>query len=587
MNPANINYLWSEILVEELVRNGVRRFVISPGSRNSPLVLAAANHAEAETTVHTDERGAAFYAQGYAKSGGKAAALIATSGTAVANFYPAVCEASQSAIPMILLTADRPVELRDTGAPQTMKQANIYGDYVRWSLDLPCPTTEIKPQFVLTTVDQAVHRATRSPAGPVQLNCQFREPLAPQGSGEDFTNYMRPLDQWEKSDRPFTEYSVPKLRINPEELEEIIDKIAHSKRGLIVGGPMPAFAKRENIRQIAARLKMPVLADVASGLRFGRGVAENVMAHYDYVLREEAFCENNLPDLVLHFGGMPTSTPLNRYLKKSSPEYIYVNNTPFRQDPLHQVTRRLEMEPDEFCKLLADRNVDSASDLLPDFQKAERIAAETLGSLLSAEQGCSELGIARSIINNLPENHNLYLANSMPIRDADASGLKRDAAMQVGFNRGVNGIDGTLASAAGFAAGNGRPTTALLGDLALLHDLNSLLLVRNSGFPITVVVLNNNGGGIFSFLPIAEKNPHFEEFFGTPQNVTFEHAAAQFGLDYHKPHSMAEFEAVYREAVSVHKSALIEIQTERNANREAHKRIWQRVNDAINGTLHG
>lgn len=587
MDSPNINYIWSDILIEELVRNGITRFVISSGSRNSPLVIAAAKNPKCETIVHTDERGAAFYALGYAKSSGKPPVLIATSGTANANYYPAVIEASQSALPMILLTADRPIELRDTGAPQTMNQVALYGKYVRWSFDFPAPSMEIEPQFVLTTVDQAVYRSLRAPSGPVHLNCQFREPLAPLATEDNLSDYTTSLAQWQSDDKPHTKYLTPTVRTTKGEIDEIAAKISSSKNGLMVAGPMHAFSQKDHILAVAEKLGIPLLADVGSGLRFDKQASNNILTHYDYILRTPEFLDKFKPDLVIHLGGLPVSNMLNTFLKNSNPKYIYVNDTPFRQDSFHQVNLRVEMDPNTFCKMLIEKEIKANSQLLQLVKNADLIAQQALEKIYEENKTQNELAVARYVIQNLPENHNLFVGNSMPIRDADGTGLKRDVSIHVGVNRSVNGIDGIIASAVGFAAGNKKSTTLLLGDLSMLHDLNSLLLVRNSKTPIFLVVLNNNGSAIFSYLPIAQDNDYFEEFFATPNNITFEHAARQFDLDYFHPTSIAEFEQAFLKSIISDKSTIIEVQTDREASFQNHKKTWEQVSASIIASIHG
>lgn len=577
LNPPNLNYLWGELIIEELVRNGVDQFVISPGSRNAPLVMAAAQNPKAKSTIHTDERGAGFFALGYARSSHKPAVLIATSGTANANYFPAVAEACQSATPLLLLTSDRPVELWETGALQTMDQSSLYGKYVRWFFDFPAPQLEISPRFVLTTIDQAVHRANGHPCGPVQLNCQFREPLSPIESGIDFSGYLQTISGWRQAEKPYTIYSESRSRISGTELSQIREIAGGSRRALIVAGPMADSRGNSNILRAAERLQWPVLADLASGLRFAPEPAQNVLALHDYLLRNTRFAEKVKPDLIVHFGGPPASKLLSQFLARSQSEYIYIDDSPQRMDPDHVVSRRVVMGPADFFDLLLEQDLAAPSGLLDVFKRGEEIAAAALDAFIRAQETCSELSTARLIIKNLPSGHNLFLANSMPIRDAEGSGIKREASIQTGCNRGVSGIDGSVASAAGFASGNGRPTTLILGDLAMLHDLNSLLLARNSHSQIIIVVLNNNGGGIFSFLPIASENPHFENFFATPNNLTFEKAASLFDLSYHCPSTNRDFEMLYLETLSSSKSALIEVKTEREANRRQHQRVWQNV----------
>lgn len=584
MNFANINYVWSNLLIEELVRNGIEQFVISPGSRNSPLVLAAAGNRKAKTSVHFDERGAAFFALGTAKSAGKPSVLISTSGTAAANYLPAITEANLASLPLIVLTADRPIELRDSGAHQTMKQTDLYGQHVKWSFDLPAPTTEIEANFVLTTVDLAVYQSLRPPAGPVQLNCQFREPLTPEVGSEDFTNYLSPLQNWLNGKKPFTGYQHSVFSTPAQDLKDIFAELKSSQHGLVIIGPLHPYSSKENIYSFISQLNWPVFIDIASGLRFG-GCFKNVFIHYEYFLRSEKFLNKVKPDFILHLGGLPRAKVLNNFIKTSGAKYLCVQNTPFRQDPFHQIDFRIEMAPERFCEILLKQKIQMKSSLLLDIQKAERIAANKLAHFLSCAENCFELAVIRGIVETIPADDNLFLANSMPIRDADACGICRSDKIHVGVNFGVNGIDGTMASAAGFATGNQKSTTVILGDLAFLHDLNSLQLAKHSKAPIIAVVLNNNGGGIFSFLPVADYQDFFENYFGTPHNLSFEGAANFFELSYSNPQNLSEFLSTYKNALGSKQSWIIEIKNDRATNYKAHQKIWSEIIKAIDFDL--
>jgi 2-succinyl-5-enolpyruvyl-6-hydroxy-3-cyclohexene-1-carboxylate synthase len=580
LNFPNINYVWSNLLVEELVRNGIEHLVISPGSRNSPLVIAAAENKKINKTVHLDERGAAFFALGIAKSTGKPAALIATSGTAAANYLPAIAEANLSAIPLLVLTADRPIELRDTGAHQTMIQTDLYGKRVKWSFDLPAPTTEIEPNFILTTIDQAIYHSLRQPSGPVHINCQFREPLAPESNSEDFSNYLTPLQKWFHNNIPLTNYLKTDVSVSEPNLEEMIEEIKSSKNGLVVIGPLLPFLPQKNIRLLLSQLNWPVIVDIASGLRFG-GNRQNMLIHYEYFLRSEHFIKEVKPDFILHLGGIPRSKVVNNFIKASTAKYLLVQNTPFRQDPFHQVDVRLEMSPDKFGKYLVENNIHMESKLVSPFFKVEKTAAKKLEQILSSEGNWFELAVIRSLLENVPANHNLFLSNSMPIRDADACGIYLNENVDFAVNFGVNGIDGTIASAVGFALGNQKPTTVILGDLAFLHDLNSLQFVKNSKIPVVIFVLNNNGGGIFSFLPIAKYQENFENFFGTPHNLEFQKAASLFGLEYHKPENLSELISYYRDTLKSKQSCIIEIKSDRQSNYQMHQKNWTEITNAV------
>jgi 2-succinyl-5-enolpyruvyl-6-hydroxy-3-cyclohexene-1-carboxylate synthase len=585
LKSPNIKYLWADLIIEELTRCGVSKFCLSSGSRNSPLVLAAADNNKAETVVHLDERGAAFYALGCAKADGQPAALICTSGTAVANYLPAVIEASASSVPLIVLSADRPVELRDTGANQTIDQVGIYGKYTRWSFDLPSPGCEVPAEFLLTTIDQMVYRARRAPAGPVQLNCMFAEPLTPVADDSVPPGYLDKIAGWNEADTPFTDYVPSRSMPVDSSLNGVRTALMRSRRGVIVCGRLDSFSDKSAILKLAENLRMPLLADISSGLRFGNQPSNNLVTHYDLFLREILFTENHRPDLILHFGGTVVSKELNRYLESSHSEHIVVNTTPFRQDPGHLVKLRVEMEPGHFCETIADFEMSNDSGLLAVFGKADAICSDHFSRLESVNNPTNELAAAYQLLEMLPDDSGLFLANSMPVRDADGCGCTGPQSIHVGVNRGASGIDGNIATAVGFANGLGKRTTLLIGDLAFVHDINSLLLVRNSPVPVTIALLNNDGGGIFSFLPISEYGRHYEEFFGTPHGLDFKHAVSLFELEYSHAETVSQLREYATRAFEMPRSSVIEIKTERAQNLAQHQHIWNSVTEAIREDL--
>ncbi|MBU1320432.1 MAG: 2-succinyl-5-enolpyruvyl-6-hydroxy-3-cyclohexene-1-carboxylic-acid synthase [candidate division Zixibacteria bacterium] len=581
MIAPNITYLWSSLIIEELVRCGVTRFCISPGYRNTPLVLAAAENPGVDSTIHVDERGAAFYAIGYAKACGKPVALICTSGTAVANYFPAIIEASQSTTPLIVLTADRPIELRDTGANQTIDQVDIYGRYSRWSVDLPKPSAAVSADFILTTVDQAAYRARRAPAGPVHLNCQFAEPLTPEQDDSIPTMYRSKITGWENDVAPYTEYAQPRIEPTVDMWDNISNMIAESRRGIIVAGCLGAEQDSAITSVLSKDLKMPLLACVSSGLRFSREVSDNLISTYDLILRDSRISSRLRPDLILHLGGPIVSRTLAKYVENSGARYIVVNETPFRQDAGHCVSVRIEMDPGSFCRGLRGYDASGESELLPLFKQLDSICTDELNSLHAASSITNEFAVARELLKLIPSDCGLFLANSMPVRDADGCGFKTSRSISVGVNRGASGIDGNIASAVGFAQGLERRTVLLIGDLAFLHDLNSLFLVRQSQYPMTIVLINNNGGGIFSLLPIADQTERFETFFGTPHGVDVQHASSLFDIHYSRARSTAEFISLCQDSFAGGKSSIIEVRTDRQQNAKEHRDIWDRVSDAI------
>lgn len=579
-DTARANRLWADLIVEELVRSGVTFFCVAPGSRSTPLVAALAANERAESLVHFDERGTAFAALGYARATGRPAAWITTSGTAVANGLPAVVEAATDNVPMILLTADRPPELRETGANQTVVQPNIFGGYPRWSFDLPAPDLNVDPAMVLTTVDQAVYRARRAPSGPVHLNLMFREPFLPD-PGEDVDLDLP--DRWSESTEPYTRYAATQPSASAAEVERIWREIRGIERGLVVAGRLRSREQGEAAVRLAEVLGWPLLPDAGSQVRLGVR-SKSLVPYYDALLAGEPFKEAHAPEAVLHLGGRALSKRLEQFLAASRPDpYVVVRENPFRMDPSHIVTHSVEADIVRFCDGLAEAAVEHRAGGDAAWTEGWRGIStrvdRTIEEIVSETGKLNEPLVARTISRHIPEGHGLCVASSMPIRDLDTFAAADGAAAPVAANRGASGIDGTVATAAGFARGLGRPVTLLTGDLALLHDLNSLALVR--GLPMVVVVLNNDGGAIFSFLPVARREEFFEPYFGTPQGVSFEHAAAMFGLGYERPSSGAELVETYRAASDRNGPTLIEVQTDREENVDLHRRVLAEISESV------
>lgn len=573
---ASLNTLWGSLVIEELIRCGVDFFCISPGSRSTPLTAAAARNPRARKVICHDERGAAFHALGYARGSGRPAALICTSGSAAANYFPAVIEAEREQLPLIILSADRPPELRDTGANQTIHQPGMYGRYVKWHFDLPCPTDAIPPAMVLTTVDQLVYQARNAPGGPVQLNCMFREPLGPAAVAP-----AADLQSWRKHDHSYTSYAERVSRPSAEDLDRAGALLADARNGILAVGRLTSLAERNAVSELAARLGWPVFADVTSGLRLAKGMPP-LVPFFDQVLLSENMMAELRPGMVLHLGGQILSKRWLRFLKKYPPEQLLlVQNHPRRYDPEHLGGFRLESDIAVFCE--AVRFFTPAS---PDaawrqrWQEASQRVEALILQLPAPAAAISEISAAVLVSQHIAAGSGLYLAASMPVRDMDMYGLPGNG-VAVGANRGASGIDGTIASAAGFAAGLGLPVTLMAGDLAALHDLNSLALLPEAATPVIVVVLNNHGGGIFSFLPVAAEEDVFETYFATPHRYEFQQAAAMFGLAYHRPANNGDFLKYYRQAQQSGTSAVIEIITDREANLRLHRKLQQQIVETL------
>jgi 2-succinyl-5-enolpyruvyl-6-hydroxy-3-cyclohexene-1-carboxylate synthase len=577
-STANINSVWGSLLVEELIRHGIDRFFISPGSRSTPLVAAVADNPRATCSVHFDERGAAFRALGYARGSGKPAAIICTSGTAAANYYPAIIEASVDCLPMIVLTADRPPELRNTGANQTIDQVELYGKYVRQFVDLPCPSTDVPVAGLLDTIDDLVRTATSSPRGPVHLNCLFREPLAPIPSGENLSDYLAGLD---KRDTPKVRISVPATR----DIERAAALIRESRRGLLVIGQLRSNDQQNALLRLIQKLNWPVFADVQSGLSLSGH--HQMISHYDLELASRSFCDIIKPDLVLQIGDRTVSKRLLQFLEQTAPtHHLLVLDHSLPYDPAHTVTDRIEADIPGFCdSLCAILGSAGPSELLGRLQTTSHIVEAQIDQSLASARHLTECAAAKIITAELPADHGLFVASSMPIRLMDMFADPTGRVIRVGANRGASGIDGTLASAIGFAEGLARPVTLVIGDLALLHDLNSLAMLATAGQPVTIVVLNNDGGGIFEHLPIAQFPELLERFFVAPHGLTFESAAALFNVPYRHVAAAHDLSKEYIGSTTAPKAGIIEVTIDREANRQFHDRLITRLTEKLDSLV--
>jgi 2-succinyl-5-enolpyruvyl-6-hydroxy-3-cyclohexene-1-carboxylate synthase len=540
-----LNARWSAALIGEWLGAGLSHIVICPGSRSTPLAAVAAN--TPGLTVHSviDERSGGFVALGLALSTGKPCGLVATSGTAGANAYPAVIEAHEVGAPLWVATADRPWELLHFGAPQTIDQRELFGRFATF-IGLPVPEAgEPLERHVRAMVARAC-----SQRGPLHFNVPFREPLVPPAGA--------PL--------PVPSHSAAATRSESRPpVDDLNARLKNAKRPLIVCGPRAksdAFAAR--LHPWAETHGVPVLAEACSNARYG---FTRAIAQYDTLLRIERFASTMQPDLIVRFGGGLTSKVLNQWLTAPS---VVVHEGGALVDPQHHAVAVLEGSAAEVCAGLAPCTPER--DWADRWQRAENIAREALSSL-----DFGEPAIARAVAAALPESGNLVVASSMPIRELDGfASMAR--AIRVFANRGVNGIDGTISTAIGVALGTGRPTVLLTGDLAALHDLHGFVTARRLHPRLSVVVVNNDGGGIFHFLPVREQSS-FEQLWATPHGLGFAEAASLAGW----PHALAADLPGLRAALvsAIEIGALIEVRTDRERNVKQHAELHARVAAAM------
>ena len=556
-DPGSRSLRWADAIVGELTACGVTRFFLSPGSRCTPLTVAVTRQEDADPISHFDERGAAYAAIGHARASGRPAALICTSGTAAANYLPAVIEAAQAGLPLIILTADRPPELRDTGANQAIDQVKLYGDAVRWYFELPCPVKGVRRRFARSTINHAVSRAHEQ-SGPVHINCCFREPFLPNSMPK--RPKVRGL--------PRTSYLPNRRQVLPKARDDLHFAIQEAVSPCLLIGELRNDAERDAVLAFQAHTGWLALPDITSGLRLG--VDQPGFCHYyDLLLTNAEFANALRPDLVLQVGGRLTSKRLAQHLELRSPQrHILLNSQPGRQDPSHRVSMRVSADIAQTCGELADQL--PTGEPSPIAKASSRINAMLDAAVFT--DGLSEASVARELPRLLAPNQALFLGASMPIRAVDMLGAINGPRVPTAANRGASGIDGNVASACGYAHASGQAVVLLLGDLALLHDLNSLDLLRRTEQPVTIIVINNDGGGIFSFLPTAREEAVFEPWFVTPHGRNFAEIARTFDLSYAKPSNRAEFAAAFNAG-----TRLIEV----SCSREQNVSLYDRLRDQI------
>ncbi len=578
VDPTNANTALASAFVEELERGGLRRAVVSPGSRSTPLAVALWRAPRIEVTVLVDERSAAFFALGAAQASGAPVALLCTSGTAAANYHPAVCEADESAIGLLVLTADRPAELRGVGAGQTIDQIKLFGDSVRWFCEVGNHLADDDGLLHYRSVACRALSLARGEVrpGPVHLNLPWREPLAPVAV-EGAVNATDPLAQHGREGRPLTAVTSVDREPSAFLIEEMAAHIGDAIAGVIVAGRQLDPELREPLAHLAAASGFPILAEPTSQLRCGPHDRSRVISTYDLLLREERFARSVVPDLVLRFGAMPTSKPLRAWLATSGADQIVVDPDSGWSEPSRRAAAILRADPTELASGWAARLEREERPEPGTWLAAEGAAIEAIEAAIEAEQ-ITEPALHRALGRAHRDGDLVYTASSMPIRDQEAFLQSGPADVLFLCNRGANGIDGLVSSGIGAAQASGRPTTIVTGDLGLLHDLGGLAALRAVSTPVRIVVIDNDGGGIFHFLPQEEAmtGEEFEAVLGTPRGVSVAKAAALFDLPHRRLDSLAELPETLAFG-----TGLIEVKTDRHTNVDAHRRLSDAVAAAI------
>jgi 2-succinyl-5-enolpyruvyl-6-hydroxy-3-cyclohexene-1-carboxylate synthase len=572
--------------VAELVAAGLRDAVVCPGSRSTPLALALRASPDIRVRVLLDERSGGFFALGMARTSRRPVALLATSGTATVEFAPAVVEASLSRVPLVVLTSDRPIELRDRGAPQTIDQDHLYGRAAKWFAELPLgdgdPATLAHVRWV---AGRAMAVAQASPAGPIQVNAPFREPLLPDGP-LGLTPGAVPA-------RPFAASIRGRPALDERQLDALAASIDGVSRGLIVAGPDDDPELPATLAALATATGFPILADPLSGLRTGPHDRSHVIVRGDQLVRPGPWIEAHLPEIVIRTGAMPTSKPLAQLLARAQPELIVLDGGGGWREAALVPATFIHADPAGVAIALAARLVGGAkgaavdgswgADWLQADDAADAVMSSWLAGLDEPFEGSPFPVLARA----LPDGAVLWAGSSMPVRDLDGWLPATDRAITVRSNRGANGIDGVVSSTLGSAAAAEAPVALVLGDVSFLHDLNALVAARLHELSATIVLINNDGGGIFSFLPQAAADlpaaglpEHYEELFGTPHGIDVAPIVTALGGE-HRLVRAADLGATIEESLGRAGVRVLELRTDRARNVALHREVEAKVRAAL------
>jgi len=565
---ANLNLLWASLVIEELIRNHVYDFCIAPGSRSTPLTLAVANRKDVNIHLHFDERGLGFFALGITLATKRPVVIITTSGTAVANLYPAVIEARQSAVPLIVLSADRPPELIDCGANQAIDQHAIFSHYPIFFQQVPSPTLQIKPNYLLTKINHGLAKQKNNPA-PIHFNFAFPEPLYPQQTEIDYQEYLTPLKQWQATQAPFTCYQ----KNNDLYPQSNYEQLAREKI-LIIAGRLTEPCQAQAIADFALQMNYPLLADIQSSLN----KQANNIVYYDLLLTNKAFQKRLAQaDIILQFGDKLISKRLSQFINAFKGEYWLIQPGEQCIDPDHQLTKRFNCNAKEWLNSQSKNLHAIDKKWLTELKHHNKQTSEKIISPFFTHNALCEINVINSLDKLLQNKDPLFIGNSMAVRLCDM--FMHDMQATVYSNRGASGIDGLLATAIGISKTTQKPTTLLIGDTSFLYDLNSLTLLQQLNHPFIIIVINNDGGSIFNLLPVPEQ--HKRDFYQLPHGLTFADTCKQFDLDYYQPTQLDEFIDNYQRAVK-NKRSLIEVCVE---NTQTYKQLEQLKEQLQNATF--
>lgn len=583
LTHENVTWLYLRAFTEELARSGLKHVCLCPGSRSTPLAMTFAENDAFRLWMHLDERSCAFFALGLAKASRTPIVLLCTSGTAAANFLPAIVEAHQAHVPLIVLTSDRPPELRDTGAAQTIDQIKLYGAYPKWFAEIALPEANAEMlRYVRTMACRAVAHANESPQGVVHFNMPFREPLVPLSTELTVDDAERDAYFGRADNKPFISFPRVSIVIAQGAVAALAEKLARTERGLIVAGMQNDCAFPQAVTNLANALGYPILADPLSLVRNGSHDRSNVIDSYDAFLRDANIVKQLTPEIVLRFGAIPTSKPVLQYLDKQvGAQQILIDGD--ANEPSHFVSEIVRGDAGQVCQALAKQLppprttgawLQQWRDLNAKTQHAVSTQIQTYHDFF---EGCvfSELGAL------IPDGTTVFASSSMPVRDLDTFFPSNERNIRFLSNRGANGIDGVVSTALGAGAAIERPLVLVIGDLALYHDMNGLLAAKLHKLNALIILINNDGGGIFSFLSQAAYPTHFEQLFGTPSGLNFEHVANLYDAKFCDAKNWDMFRDAVRDGLQEQGLKIVQVRTNRETNVTMHRAVWSAVSTAL------
>ncbi len=595
----NRNYFWAETFINELTSIGIKYACISPGSRNTPLTLAIAGNKKIKSFVHIDERCSAFFALGIAKAANTPVIIVSTSGTAAAELYPAIIEAYQQRVPLIVCTADRPPELLNTGANQTINQNNLYKNHIRWFVDvgLPEPIPR-RIRHIKAIAKRAVFESLVHSKGPVHLNFPFRKPFEPDDYTDEIYDDVIKTSELVLPDKKKLFEEAEINIISEKWFKEVAGYLSKYKKGLIIAGP-ENYNERfpRNCQKLATILGYPILADGASQLRFGKHDKKNILFSFEGFLRSLFFNGQYKPEIIIQFGRTVTSKALELYLEKCTAIRFMINEYGDWFDPANRSNASFACKPYIFCEKMVEhfeskkmkRNSRPKNDPPPAenswvklFEDADKLSLKIKNKFISNSEFPNECRIIEELVNLLPENSNLMISNSMPIRDFDYFAPVTQKNITIFNNRGASGIDGITSTALGLGAVEKNPTILLIGDSAFYYDLNAMLAARKYKIPLIIVLINNNGGGIFEVLPVSKFGKVFREFFIAPHDLDFSPFVKAFDGNYSLIKNWENFRIEFSKALKRKEFSVLEIKTDAVASLKLRQTYWNAVNKSLN-----